>query len=109
MPYRRSKPCGYFIYDANGEEIVYMQYYDKTDVQPAYTKIVFVQQGKVITNQSSTFTRKGLVRQLYDGKVISGCTIDETKIDGFVAKFHDNIPTVPQVRVINAQETVVND
>ncbi|MCG8573626.1 MAG: hypothetical protein MI810_01985 [Flavobacteriales bacterium] len=78
------------IYGLDGEEeLIYIKFYDPTpsnkENHDSYYIVRFLDHG--LEAEFSGMTRKGVLKKLYNGKVIKDNKIDEEKMKKFVTKY----------------------
>lgn len=93
----RSDINGTTFSDLSGKELIYLVYYSETTTNPSYTKIVFLQEKRIITNLNSFISRKILIKELIHNDVLVNCGINPEGIETFALKFHDEIPTFTKI------------
>ncbi len=87
--------------DKEGNDILYFQSYLETNTHPAYSKIIFLQEKKTITNYSAFFTRKNLIKRLIMNKILVDCRLNPENMDLFALKYHEEIPTTINININN--------
>ena len=85
--------------DLQGNELIFLSYISKTESNPAYTKIIFLQEKKMVTNHSAFLSRKILINELINNKVLVNCGMNPEALDIFIMKFHEEIPVHTNVNV----------
>jgi len=82
-----------------GRELFFLQHYVKTPTNPAYARIIFLQEKVVVNNRTLFLSRKSLVKLLLEHKVLQGSSLDKEAIDLFKLKFNEVIPISQPVNV----------
>ena len=85
--------------DLSGKELIYFQYVTGVPNYPDYYKIIFVEDEIMVTNQSFTLSRKGLIAMLLSNEVLVNCSINSSKIQMFKFKFHEEIVPAQNINV----------
>jgi len=76
-----------------GKELFFLSHHTETQTLPAYTKLIFLTQSKMVTNTQVVFTRKILIKTLLDEGILVNGNVVEEKIDNFILKYNEPLPT----------------
>ena len=85
--------------DLEGNELIFLSYKTKTESNPAYTKIIFLKEKKMVTNHSAFLSRKTLIMELISNKVLVDCKMNPDALDIFIMKYHEEIPVYTNVNI----------
>jgi hypothetical protein len=91
MKVDRKDPNNIGISDLSGNDLVYLKFAnDKFGRR--YNTIVFVNAKKSLYTQQYIYANaKMLIKRLLDNHMLDGCTINDAKVDNFIAKFGENV------------------
>lgn len=84
-----------------GEDLFYVSFYPRTDLSPAYTKIIFLIEKNVMTNHTLVLTRKNLIKSLLQNNVYKNGALDQEAVALFILKFHEDIPSLQKIVIEN--------
>ena len=79
------------VSDMSGNDLVYLKY-GNDKYGKRYNTIVFVNAKKSLYTQQFIYvSAKQLIKRLLDNHILDGCTINDAKVDNFIAKFGENV------------------
>jgi hypothetical protein len=87
--------------DLEGNNLIFLADYLESDSHPAFTKIIFLKEKKMVTNQSVFISRKSLITMLLTEGVLVNGDIDSDALDIFILKYHEEIPTYSKMFIIS--------
>ncbi|MDG2332363.1 MAG: hypothetical protein P8M05_12295 [Flavobacteriales bacterium] len=85
--------------DLDGNDILYSQWFLKTDTHPAYSKIIFLEEKITVTNYATPFSKKNLIQTLISDKVLVECKLNPEKIDLFFLKYNEVLPITININI----------
>ena len=83
--------------DLDGNDLFFISYHTKTETNPAYTKVIFLKEKKIMTNMNIVLTRKALIKTLIENRALVDGKLNEDGIDIFILKFHEQIPVIQKI------------
>ena len=83
--------------DLKGNDLFFLSYHTNTETTPAYTKVIFLKEKKIMTNMNLVLTRKALIKTLIENKALVDGKLNEDGIDIFILKFHEQIPVIQKI------------
>jgi hypothetical protein len=97
----RSDLTGTTFTDLEGNDLIYLAYNLESDSYPAYTKIIFLKELKMVTNQTLFISRKSLINMLITDSVLVDGKIKSDALNIFILKYNEEIPAYTKV-IINS-------
>lgn len=97
----RNELNGSTFTNLNGEDLFYVSFHPRTDLSPAYTKLIFLKEKKIMTNHTLVLTRKNLIKSLLQNNVYHNGVLDQEALALFILKFHEDIPSLQKIVIEN--------
>ena len=95
----RSDLIGTTFADLKGNDLIFLSVHQQTQWHPAYTKIIFLKEKIMLTNQSLFISRKSILNMLIRDKVLVDTKIQKDALDIFILKFNEVIPIYTKIVV----------
>lgn len=95
----KSDLIGTTFTDLKGNDLIFLSVNPETEWHPAYTKIIFLKEKIMLTNQSLFISRKSILNMLIRDKVLVDTIIQKDALDIFILKFNEVIPIYTKIVV----------